>query len=115
MPLPRLKPGRRVSTRNNDTPLAPAFGSVLAQTITISACRPLVINTLAPLMRQPPSVRSAVVRMAARSLPAPGSVMAIRSEEHTSELQSRPHLVCRLLLEKKKQHQRQRQTASDKT
>src|SRR3989442_11749018 len=26
----------------------------------------------------------------------------LRSEEHTSELQSRPHLVCRLLLEKKK-------------
>src|SRR3989442_5632088 len=28
-------------------------------------------------------------------------VGALRSEEHTSELQSRPHLVCRLLLEKK--------------
>src|SRR5436305_12023604 len=28
-----------------------------------------------------------------------------RSEEHTSELQSRPHLVCRLLLEKKKNPQ----------
>src|SRR5687768_18025671 len=28
-----------------------------------------------------------------------------RSEEHTSELQSRLHLVCRLLLEKKKQEQ----------
>src|SRR2546422_3247276 len=28
--------------------------------------------------------------------------MATRSEEHTSELQSRLHLVCRLLLEKKK-------------
>src|SRR5436305_409459 len=28
--------------------------------------------------------------------------MPPRSEEHTSELQSRPHLVCRLLLEKKK-------------
>src|SRR3989442_6781607 len=27
-----------------------------------------------------------------------------RSEEHTSELQSRPHLVCRLLLEKKHKH-----------
>src|SRR5690554_7375525 len=27
---------------------------------------------------------------------------SVRSEEHTSELQSRPHLVCRLLLEKKK-------------
>src|SRR2546422_8131276 len=31
--------------------------------------------------------------------PAPGRT---RSEEHTSELQSRLHLVCRLLLEKKK-------------
>src|SRR2546422_3433776 len=29
----------------------------------------------------------------------------MRSEEHTSELQSRLHLVCRLLLEKKKQEQ----------
>src|SRR3989442_11735447 len=28
-----------------------------------------------------------------------------RSEEHTSELQSRPHLVCRLLLEKKNNHE----------
>src|SRR3712207_7288278 len=28
----------------------------------------------------------------------------VRSEEHTSELQSRQYLVCRLLLEKKKQH-----------
>src|SRR5439155_8376601 len=30
-----------------------------------------------------------------------GRIEAIRSEEHTSELQSRGHLVCRLLLEKK--------------
>src|SRR5690554_7761460 len=41
--------------------------------------------------------------------PAVTGLVAIhRSEEHTSELQSRPHLVCRLLLEKKKniiQHQ----------
>src|SRR3989442_4480413 len=29
--------------------------------------------------------------------------LGCRSEEHTSELQSRPHLVCRLLLEKNKQ------------
>src|SRR3989442_10251454 len=29
-------------------------------------------------------------------------LVTLRSEEHTSELQSRPHLVCRLLLEKKK-------------
>src|SRR2546422_5881062 len=31
-----------------------------------------------------------------------GAPKAVRSEEHTSELQSRLHLVCRLLLEKKK-------------
>src|SRR5436305_15159992 len=31
----------------------------------------------------------------------------VRSEEHTSELQSRPHLVCRLLLEKKKNKKKQ--------
>src|SRR2546429_6214995 len=30
------------------------------------------------------------------------SICRLRSEEHTSELQSRLHLVCRLLLEKKK-------------
>src|SRR5690554_7466145 len=36
------------------------------------------------------------LRLSARPTGAAG-----RSEEHTSELQSRPHLVCRLLLEKK--------------
>src|SRR5690554_7177413 len=34
--------------------------------------------------------------------PSLGKLVRRRSEEHTSELQSRPHLVCRLLLEKKK-------------
>src|SRR3712207_8028712 len=33
-----------------------------------------------------------------------GSTTRRRSEEHTSELQSRQYLVCRLLLEKKKKH-----------
>src|SRR2546422_7994787 len=37
----------------------------------------------------------------------PGSV-GLRSEEHTSELQSRLHLVCRLLLEKKKSDENSR-------
>src|SRR3989442_10254402 len=38
-----------------------------------------------------------------------GPDLQYRSEEHTSELQSRPHLVCRLLLEKKKKN-KQKQT-----
>src|SRR3712207_7855765 len=49
----------------------------------------------------------AVVRSLERSRPrkcllAPRSAPRARSEEHTSELQSRQYLVCRLLLEKKK-------------
>src|SRR3712207_7000181 len=48
-----------------------------------------------------------MTRMPARALaPAfaavPPLLLAARSEEHTSELQSRQYLVCRLLLEKKK-------------
>src|SRR5947209_10073273 len=43
-----------------------------------------------------------VVRHRARVACDARSVVAGRSEEHTSELQSRQYLVCRLLLEKKK-------------
>src|SRR2546422_2733330 len=39
-------------------------------------------------------------------------VPGVRSEEHTSELQSRLHLVCRLLLEKKKKRQNTKGSAS---
>src|SRR2546422_7945498 len=41
--------------------------------------------------------------------PWPSATKPVRSEEHTSELQSRLHLVCRLLLEKKNQ-QKQNKT-----
>src|SRR3712207_8696642 len=40
--------------------------------------------------------------VSASKLPLPLSSKDARSEEHTSELQSRQYLVCRLLLEKKK-------------
>src|SRR5205809_8044201 len=40
------------------------------------------------------------------------AVAASRSEEHTSELQSRLHLVCRLLLEKKKRLHRKREVVT---
>src|SRR5687768_18170986 len=38
-----------------------------------------------------------------------GDPLVLRSEEHTSELQSRLHLVCRLLLEKKKKEKQKAQ------
>src|SRR5439155_22547757 len=63
------------------------------------------LNPSGPGVVSPTMVTSApasIVRSPAR-LPWLSSRMSNRSEEHTSELQSRGHLVCRLLLEKKKQ------------
>src|SRR5207253_7395237 len=67
--------------------------------------------SIAPLFAQEPGQRTfASTEEASRALfhamqlqdeQAPLSILG-RSEEHTSELQSRGHLVCRLLLEKKK-------------
>src|SRR2546422_3063512 len=71
-------------------------------------------STLFPyttLFRSPPSEPSLHMNRpsgeplhpVARDLtPREGGLAVYRSEEHTSELQSRLHLVCRLLLEKKK-------------
>src|SRR3712207_7324948 len=67
-------------------------------------------STLFPyttLFRSPTAgVRENVVVVGpAAALPAVGHpAVPVRSEEHTSELQSRQYLVCRLLLEKKKKH-----------
>src|SRR2546430_9988475 len=68
--------------------------------------RPVVFAPL-PIV-SPPEARVSIVLLAPRSmLPrtsivAPGKLVPIRSEEHTSELQSQSNLVCRLLLENKK-------------
>src|SRR5258707_6043749 len=73
-------------------------------------------TTLFRSPRSPPSSGWAAVRQSPLPLPpglclAPpfrwppslGRQLKTRSEEHTSELQSRQYLVCRLLLEKKKE------------
>src|SRR3989442_9999220 len=61
-------------------------------------------STLFPYTTLFRSMLSACPRVRRRLLRAPVLLVLpvlYRSEEHTSELQSRPHLVCRLLLEKK--------------
>src|SRR5439155_4789928 len=55
-----------------------------------------------PLSLRPPPPAD---RNASHLPPKSGVGPHLRSEEHTSELQSRGHLVCRLLLEKKKDYQ----------
>src|SRR5256884_6559979 len=77
-------------------------------------CYDRLAATLAPGADAGPAREAAPVsaqrmfglRRSAPEQPPAGSAHAVRldrSEEHTSELQSRLHLVCRLLLEKKKQ------------
>src|SRR2546429_4847848 len=73
---------------------------------TVSSMR---MPTESPYSVRPPSSRD--MRQALRRVDAE----LPRSEEHTSELQSRLHLVCRLLLEKKKQDQRRGQSNRDTT
>src|SRR5258708_20928188 len=81
--------------------LLPIFLSVLALSLLVA------LSVLSPA-QQP--VTRAVIRVPAVLLPPRTFIAHVpviptgikRSEEHTSELQSPDHLVCRLLLEKKK-------------
>src|SRR5439155_8960123 len=73
----------------------------------------VVVAAVEPAPGVPPSaawlatltakMREARVRLLIAE-PSSNASLVSRSEEHTSELQSRGHLVCRLLLEKKKNH-----------
>src|SRR3712207_7586185 len=61
------------------------------------------VTVPALLARDTSSSLQAALKTASSSAPEAGRVVEPdRSEEHTSELQSRQYLVCRLLLEKKK-------------
>src|SRR5436853_1973762 len=66
----------------------------------------LSLHDALPICRIAGPARRAAARRARAGrrnrLPARPFLSAVRSEEHTSELQSLRHLVCRLLLEKKK-------------
>src|SRR3712207_8613254 len=72
----------------------------------INLRRPDELSRLAQVRGRPqdaPPFTSSDPPAAARGGPGADRGMTPRSEEHTSELQSRQYLVCRLLLEKKKQ------------
>src|SRR2546422_5691506 len=71
--------------------------------VSVSATNPEI--TTAPATAMPNSLNSRPVeprRNPSGVNTATRAIVVARSEEHTSELQSRLHLVCRLLLEKKK-------------
>src|SRR2546429_2728693 len=97
---------RELKVRFSQTPPTEAEGSSAAR-----ACR---TRASASVVRKLASVTTGTSPEASRTASAndrrsgavgAGACAARRSEEHTSELQSRLHLVCRLLLEKKKKNQ----------
>src|SRR2546422_10252207 len=79
----------------NDTATTEIYTLSLHDALPISAGTPMGANVTWSFTTAPAApVAGAIARVQA--------VSGERSEEHTSELQSRLHLVCRLLLEKKK-------------
>ncbi|MNF99199.1 hypothetical protein D3C84_820900 [compost metagenome] len=74
---PRLKPSRSASTRIRLIPREPGESLVRATTITRSACWPLEIKVFEPLTTYSSPCSTARVLMPCRSLPVPGSVMAM--------------------------------------
>src|SRR2546422_8365258 len=93
------------------------FSFVLSLCFTVAVCASLLFFFFFLMIRRPPRSTLFPYTTLFRSYIAEGEhelstawgwvpvldfAWALRSEEHTSELQSRLHLVCRLLLEKKK-------------
>ena len=70
------KPGTLVGTMKAEMPLAPAVGSVAANTQTMSASPPLVMKHFSPLMTHSSPSLTAVVRTLEASEPDWGSVRA---------------------------------------
>src|SRR3712207_7882179 len=82
----------------NDTATTEIYTLSLHDALPISSSRSRCVSCLK-------RSRSTVSRLQLiRSRPAATWPWTSRSEEHTSELQSRQYLVCRLLLEKKKKY-----------
>src|ERR1035438_8881688 len=84
-----------------------ASGSVVALRMASIAVRTVAgpVEQFTPMAPAPHSVSRAAACSGdepSRQLLSSSTVTITRSEEHTSELQSLRHLVCRLLLEKKK-------------
>src|SRR5437868_12206098 len=105
-------PAMTTSSRCDSTSRSPIFFSTApppTEIYTLSLHDALPIYAQARRPRATPAPRRPRRRAARAPRSARGRRDAGRSEEHTSELQSRFDLVCRLLLEKKKKQPRQRQ------
>src|SRR5258708_10863776 len=91
----------------NDTATTEIYTLSLHDALPISSLPPdcpQLLSAVRAAIKERTNVWMTVVTVPRREL---------RSEEHTSELQSPDHLVCRLLLEKKKTRERRRRCRED--
>src|SRR5262245_65125754 len=91
---PNIRPGGSITLTNGIAGLRPRKG----WTVAASICGAMEALTRALAVELAP-IREGAGERFHRAANARGHRPALRSEEHTSELQSLRHLVCRLLLE----------------
>src|SRR3712207_5752378 len=96
----RGRPWYCFSTYNAGEPMTLADGTALTPALGIGAFADKTLVHAGQCTKVDPAARPAAVGLLGCGVMA--GLGAARSEEHTSELQSRQYLVCRLLLEKKK-------------
>src|SRR2546427_3442827 len=88
-------------------------------TLSLHDALPISLRIMFPIFSRPeeilpiPLIFPAVPRLPSLISPMQIRLPEVRSEEHTSELQSQSNLVCRLLLEKKKSKHSPRIRAAD--
>src|SRR5690348_17551003 len=81
----------------------PAFSAVAIITLALGiGANTAIFSIINSVLLRPLPYPNADRIMVLNESSGPGQDFSVRSEEHTSELQSPVHLVCRLLLEKKK-------------
>src|SRR6267143_5562980 len=95
-PVPPTAPANASVWSDVSSPRGKGLARVRVMTASILCSTRQFTAAAAPATSQMP--------MVAASRSFGGTMPGTRSEEHTSELQSQFHLVCRLLLEKKKEH-----------
>src|SRR3712207_7166161 len=88
----------------NDTATTEIYTLSLHDALPISSWSHAAIAAVMPAVSVSGSLVGRPLKPSASSAGCCATRFARRSEEHTSELQSRQYLVCRLLLEKKKNH-----------
>src|SRR5690625_5981119 len=123
-----VRPAATVETSCGISPFARSWGQVVTLTCSANSASPKSLRLATSCVTAGASAGTGAAPLPRAALPAPPSARAAwraertavrtadcRSEEHTSELQSRGHLVCRLLLEKKQRGDEQLRSEVDES